>query len=324
MDKDINRLLLDLTKAKEVKYLERIQSLWSGYGEIARYGFLGSDLNQVIVKHISLPNNVKHPRGWNTDLSHARKVKSYDVECHFYEKYSSLCDEACRVAKLIACVDEEDLQLILMEDLDASGYSRRLNEVSWDDVKACLKWLANFHAQFLGVESNGLWDVGTYWHLATRPDELAIMEEGELKAKASQIDERLNSCSYKTFVHGDAKLANFCFSDTGHEVAAVDFQYVGSGCGMKDVIYFLGSCLSEEACEEHEAEALDYYFRELDLALVPLEKDVDFSALEKEWRELFPVAWTDFSRFLQGWSPGHWKINSYSERLARQVLAEID
>ena len=37
----------------------------------------------------------------------------------------------------------------------------------------------------------------------------------------------------------------------------------------------------------------------------------------------YPVAWTDFYRFLQGWSPGHWKLHRYSERLAREVLATL-
>lgn len=36
------------------------------------------------------------------------------------------------------------------------------------------------------------------------------------------------------------------------------------------------------------------------------------------------VAWTDFFRFLQGWSPGHWKIHRYSERLARKVLDQLN
>jgi thiamine kinase-like enzyme len=66
-----------------------------------------------------------------------------------------------------------------------------------------------------------------------------------LKEAAPVIDEKLNTCAYKTFVHGDAKLANFCFAPDG-QVAGVDFQYVGGGCGMKDVAYFIGSCLNEK------------------------------------------------------------------------------
>ncbi|MFT5128254.1 MAG: hypothetical protein ACI8W8_001863, partial [Rhodothermales bacterium] len=54
-----------------------------------------------------------------------------------------------------------------------------------------------------------------------------------------------------------------------------------------------------------------------------LGRDVDANALEAEWRALYPLAWTDFFRFLQGWSPGHWKIHGYSQRLAREVLASL-
>lgn len=324
MSQQIDQIILDKTGAQSVEKLETIQSLWSGYGEIARYGLSGSELETVIVKHIQLPEETRHPRGWNTSLSHERKVKSYDVESYFYENYISQCTEACRVAKKIACVDEAGVKMIIMEDLDASGYDLRLNRVDMNDVQACLKWLAHFHAQFMGIQPKALWEVGTYWHLATRPDELKAMPDGKLKEKAQQIDELLNRCRYQTFVHGDAKLANFCFANEGHKVAAVDFQYVGGGCGMKDVAYFLGSCLSEDDCEELETELLDFYFQELKKALGLLDKKIDLIALEQEWRSMFAIAWTDFFRFLQGWSPGHWKINSYSTRLAEQVLRSIE
>ena len=80
------------------------------------------------------------------------------------------------------------------------------------DVKNCLFWLATFHATFMNNSAEGLWDVGTYWHLATRPDELASMEDGKLKNAAAAIDQMLNNCKFQTLVHGDAKLANFCFA----------------------------------------------------------------------------------------------------------------
>jgi len=150
-----------------------------------------------------------------------------------------------------------------------------------------------------------------------------VMDDEALKTAASAIDQTLQQSAFLTFVHGDAKLANFCFSNDGKQVAAVDFQYTGGGCGMKDVAYFIGSCLYEEEIEQQEDQLLAFYFKALKKAVTVQQKNIDFAALEKDWRALYPVAWTDFHRFLKGWSPDHWKINSYSERMAREVMAQL-
>jgi len=51
---------------------------------------------------------------------------------------------------------------------------------------------------------------------------------------------------------------------------------------------------------------------------------IDTEHLEREWRSLFDVAWADFHRFLKGWSPDHWKLNSYSERLTKRVIERLN
>jgi len=316
--------ILKATGASDLFELEVIQNLWSGYGKILRIGLADCDKESVVVKHVRLPKAKKHPRGWNTDLSHQRKVRSYEIETYWYKNYARFCDDSCKIPNCLAYDTESDEVLLILEDLDASGFSLRKNSVSMNDIKACLTWLANFHATFLHKKPEGLWKVGTYWHLDTRPDELKVMDDKQLKAAAPQVDEWLNSSPYLTFVHGDAKLANFCFSDNGQGVAAVDFQYVGGGVGVKDVAYFIGSCLYEEDCEKQETTLLNFYFNQLKQALDKKSIKVDFEELEKNWRELYPVAWTDFHRFLKGWSPDHWKINSYSERLARETIAKIN
>ncbi|XP_024114318.1 uncharacterized protein pkdc [Oryzias melastigma] len=295
-----------------------IQSLWSGYGEIVRVHLQGSRRPSVILKHVKFPVEAEHPGGWNTDRSHRRKVRSYQVETNWYQNFST--DDSCRIPACLAACSHGDEMLIVLEDLDVAGFDGRRTSVKDQEIRACLGWLAHFHALFLGVEPEGLWPVGTYWHLETRPDELEAMDDAELKAAAADIDRTLNECRFKTIVHGDAKLANFCFSPSGQEVAAVDFQYVGGGCGMKDVVYFLGSCMDERECEKRVPGLLDLYFSELKAAL---RRDVDGDALEKEWRDMFAFAWTDFHRFLLGWMPGHWKINRYSKRLTREVLCKI-
>ena len=323
MNEGFIQIACQALNAKSISHIEDIQSLWSGYGKIMRYGVAGGDVETVIIKYVKLPDKAHHPRGWATDLSHQRKVHSYHVESGWYRDWSTRCDESCKVPTCFALKDSDDEFLMVLEDLDASGFPERKQSASLDQMHACLKWLAHFHSTFMCKEPKGLWPIGTYWHLGTRPDELAVLDDPELKSAAAKIDHKLNATNYLTFVHGDAKLANFCFSPTSEQVAAVDFQYVGGGCGMKDVAYFIGSCLYEEDCERYETQLLDYYFNSLLDALNKKQVQIDVNDLETEWRALYPVAWTDFHRFVKGWSPGHWKIHGYSERIAREVVRQL-
>ena len=224
--------------------------------------------------------------------------------------------------------------LLVLEDLDRVGFNLRSSSQGRSlesNLFSCLRWLANFHATFMGCEPAGLWPIGTYWHLATRREECRAMEEGDLKRLSFKIDQRLNAAKFQTLVHGDAKLANFCFggsepNSSGFEtaVAAVDFQYVGGGCGMKDVAYLVSSCLDGSESKAQQNILLDFYFKELENSLAVKRPEIEFSGLESEWRELYDFAWADFCRFLAGWSPGHWKLNEYNDQVTRKALAILD
>lgn len=324
MNNHFKSLILKETGAKALFKIETIQSLWSGYGEIVRYGLEGCEYKSVVIKHVSLPYQSQHPRGWNTDLSHQRKIKSYHVEMAWYQQWSTLCTSACRVPRCLAVESHENEMFMLLEDLDSAGFPVRHSHVTDLEIKSCLSWLANFHAVFMKRQPEKLWKIGTYWHLETRPDEWQVLKDKPLKEVAVEIDQKLSNSAYQTFVHGDAKLANFCFSKNGQAVAAVDFQYIGGGCGMKDVAYFIGSCLDENQCQRKETQLLDYYFNELKNALAIHQQAIKANEVEQDWRALYPVAWTDFHRFIKAWNPGHWKINSYSERIAREVVSVIN
>ena len=322
MNHKIEAIIQQSTGAKTIKFESSLQSLWSGYGSVDRYSLNGCETSSVIVKHVRLPDEKNHPRGWNTELSHQRKLKSYRVESHWYEQFSEICDDQCRLPKSFATEQADDEFIMVMEDLDANGFALRKTSIDIDELKQCLKWLAAFHARFMQCEPEGLWSKGSYWHLETRPDELIAMPDGPLKDNAGKIDQLLDSSEFKTIIHGDAKLANFCFSSNG-EVAAVDFQYVGGGVGVKDIAYLISSCFVEDECAFYETQLLDIYFDYLRQYLISYQPNIDPVSVEQSWRPLYPVAWTDFLRFLQGWSPGHWKIHRYSQKLADQVLSSL-
>jgi hypothetical protein len=301
MNQDIENIILKLLDANKVIKINLIQNLWSGYGELTR---VTTDKGAVILKFIQFPTERDHPRGWTSDISHERKRTSYQVEKNWYENLVPV--NGARMAASIATGITGAHEYILLEDLSTSGFTSR-NYVDWPEVEHCLSWLAHFHRHYLDQQPPGLWPIGTYWHLDTRPEELEALTDTELKKAAPRIDQALNQARYQTVVHGDAKLANFLFN--GHQAAAVDFQYVGGGVGIKDVAYFLSSIYEEDELEAHETRCLDTYFNYLDLPDV-----------EEEWRALYPLAWCDFYRFLQGWSPGHWKIHGYSERMKEKAL----
>jgi len=320
---EIDRFILDVTGAEGLNNLGMVQSLWSGYGSIVRIGLEGTDVPSVIVKYVQ-PGEGDHPRGWNTDLSHLRKLKSYQVETNWYGRQKERAQPAfARIPECLGGKSDGDEVLLVLEDLDAAGFAGRRSSVNQAEWQACVSWLAAFHAEHLGASTDGLWSSGTYWHLETRPDELEELDDLSLKRTAATIDAKLKASVFQTLVHGDAKLANFCFSADGAEVAAVDFQYVGGGCGMKDLAYFVGSCFRDEVAERREYEVLDFYFKELRGFVERADNHISPEELEADWRSLYRVAWSDFHRFLKGWSPDHWKLSDYSERVTREVIAAL-
>ena len=175
-----------ISGAESVELGEVIQSLWSGYGVIQRADLYGverrsvGDSVPVVIKHIDISHARANPRGWASDISHQRKVRSYQVEKTFYELFSEQCEQECQVPELIAAdeIEDEGGWVIVLTDLNFLGFDSRKNHVDQQDIHACLSWLANFHATFMGNAATRLWPVGTYWHLETRPDELAAMSDG--------------------------------------------------------------------------------------------------------------------------------------------------
>ncbi|MDQ6955056.1 MAG: hypothetical protein Q9M20_06390, partial [Mariprofundaceae bacterium] len=99
MDTLLQQAIMKATHASSVSRGEVIQSLWSGYGEIVRVNLEGSPIKQAVLKHVSPPSEINHPRGWHSNISHARKLKSYRIEVHWYEQWSQYCDALCRVPK---------------------------------------------------------------------------------------------------------------------------------------------------------------------------------------------------------------------------------
>ena len=294
--------------ARSARRVERIQSLWSGYGELFRVELAGASARSAVVKWARPPKT-------DGDASFARKCRSYDVELEFYRSIAPRCDERCRVPALLASRRDAGEWILVLEDLDACGFDRRVDEAAAPLLETALAWLASFHARFFDERIDGLWPTGTYWHLETRRDELDRIADRELRAAAPELARRLAAARYQTLLHGDAKDANFCFTRDGSAVAAVDFQYTGRGCAMSDLAYLLYG-RADEPPDGIDHARLDTYFRYLRAAV-----GAPIDAVEAEWRALYPIARLDFCRFLAGWRPAMWQHDARGQRFVRSQLA---
>lgn len=313
MNVELDEFILKNTQAKSIIREELIQSLWSGYGQLFRV-YLEGPMKQVIVKNINYPKVDNHPRGQGGSFAHQRKVNSYKVECNWYLNYAPHWSKKLDFPNYIAHQDNENGFFLMMEDLAVDGFNGNAM-VSPTRIENVIKWLGRFHGKLMFSETDGLWSKGTYWHLDTRPKELEQMPKNALYSNAKLIDKVLSQAKYQTIVHGDAKWMNFCFNDYD-EVRAVDFQYIGGGVGIKDVVYFLGSVFDETDLYKRADEMLDLYFTTLNYSL-----GTNFSTeLEEEYRKLYPICWADFERFMLGWMPTHHKLNGYSKEQSLKAL----
>ncbi|MBX3172138.1 MAG: phosphotransferase [Candidatus Eremiobacteraeota bacterium] len=273
-----------------------LQNLWGGYGELRRLYL--QDRPSVILKCV-LP-----PAEECASVSDRRKRRSYEVEQAWYQGPAR--HSQARLAACLATGGAGETRLLLLEDLANAGFKPGRPP----QVGAGLRWLARFHASFLDARPAGVWEQGGYWHLDTRQEEFQRMPAGPLKEAARALDLLLKKARYQTLLHGDSKPANFLWKNSA-EAAAVDFQYVGAGCGIRDVAYFLDCCASSSQVESW----LDFYFRALQEACPDLPE-----GLEAEWRRLYPVAWADYARFMQGWGrPG--PLDDYGRQQLRRALA---
>jgi len=305
---DWQRWVLDRIQPRRLMGATRIQTLWGGYGELLRLQ-IDPGPNLVLKR-------IQPPAHGVESISDRRKRRSYQVEQAWYRGPGRTCPPECRVPACLGLTEG----WLLLEDLEAQGYRRSRGPGS-REIAGGLDWLAQFHAAYLGQAPVELWEQGSYWHLETRRDEWAAMPEGLFKQLAEALDQRLRAARFQTLLHGDAKPANFLWDAAGR-AAAVDFQYVGPGCGIRDVAYFLDGCLDEAGCQLHASHWLDHYFAQLGRALTTRGLNRVLEPLEKEWRQLYPVAWSDFFRFWQGWgscpSPGSYTVEQL--QLAQRAL----
>ena len=182
MDSSIKNRIIAITSAKSITSVHLVQPLWNNYGTLTRLVLTGSIYKSVILKHIKIPSNGYHPKGFGGSFSRNRKIKSYQVEQSWYQQYNKEISSSlhCPTPNCIDSFRQNGEVFLLLEDIDNRGYTKRLFSASKQQIDITIRWLAYFHAHFLSREVPGLWETGTYWHLATRPEEYENISNTQL------------------------------------------------------------------------------------------------------------------------------------------------
>jgi hypothetical protein len=168
----------------------------------------------------------------------------------------------------------------------------------------------------------------------------------DLKAAAPELDARLRSTPFRTLTHGDFKTENLLFGSTANRgssaggkgglcCAAYDFQYIGGGSGMKDVVYLLVSGTQPRLLAQQEQALLQHYHEQLMAGLQAaadgggaegvVDRDAAARAAQQYSFEAmlgdYKLSVCDYVRFMAGW--GFWGNASWAATQARQYLEEL-
>ena len=80
--------------------------------------------------------------------------------------------------------------------------------------------------------------------------------------------------------------------------------------------------MSDSRLNREFDELLNYYFEKLGSALTCDKERA--KEIESEWRQLVPICFADFERFLRGWSPsGHRKLTGFAGKMTKEAIADL-
>ncbi|KAJ3272540.1 hypothetical protein HDV01_005492 [Terramyces sp. JEL0728] len=274
---------LKLFPELDIKKVETVCTLWSGYGTIYRFHL---PTKTLICKHINPPRD--------NSVSHQRKLKSYQNELAFYQL------EKPNHPPLPEFISSPKPNCYLLSDISVE-YPFPSGDLATKELELALSWLAKFHSYWF--KKVPFSEKGSYWHVDTRQQELQQMKNKKLQSIAQQLDEQIHSSKFKTLIHGDFKSENIQFNDSSCVV--YDYQYAGSGLGAQDVCYLLTSSARDTNSID---KLLAFYFSEL---------TIDGYTYDQFLQD-FDLCLLDYIRFMDGW--GYWGNSRWAVVRTRELL----
>ncbi len=201
-----------------------------------------------------------------------KATRCYEVEASFYRDLRDALDVHAPHCHYVERNDETDDFLLLLEDFAPCHQGDQITGCNIDEARASIDELVRLHGPLwnspllptLGwlnrsspdqrLASYGLMQMVFPGFMERYRDRLTPQARGigdEFARDAGNYSSRV--APHSTVVHGDFRLDNLLFTDTGR-VGVVDFQTVTHACGALDLAYFIGAGLSTEVRRVHERE----------------------------------------------------------------------
>ena len=168
--------------------------------------------------------------------------------------------------------------ILLLQDLAPARFGDNVGSPSREDIDSAIRWIAGFHAEFW--ESPRLADMDwlpeyaqdadarqrafrhaidpflSTWGKYLRPSTIDLISR--LGDSLARIRLQL-SLPPRTVLHGDYRLDNLAFDESGRGPTVIDWQATSIGRSVADMAYFIVYCIDPNERRALESELLKLY-----------------------------------------------------------------
>ncbi len=201
----------------------------------------------------------------------------YKAETRFYTEIGNSLAINTADCYYGAIADDEATFTLLLGDLAPKTQGDQIAGGSDVEIEAAVRNLAGLHAprwndptldeiDWVTTGLSGQFqlyiEMGTPAFIERYKDRLSSADAETLSAFAAGVGRWMETRpAEKTLVHGDYRLDNLMFehTDSGCQVAAVDWQTLSVACGGQDLAYLLGNSSPPEQRRAHEDHMLEVY-----------------------------------------------------------------
>ncbi|MXY43627.1 MAG: phosphotransferase [Dehalococcoidia bacterium] len=203
---------------------------------------------------------------------------SYEREIRCYENLLGNVALSTPRRYYSACDPESGECILLLQDLAPARFGDNVGNPSREDIESAIRAIAGFHAEFW--ESPRLVDmdwlpeyaqdadarqrafrqaIGPFlstWGKYLRPSTIDLINR--LGDSLARIRLQL-SRPPRTILHGDYRLDNLAFDESGRGPAVIDWQAPSIGRSVADMAYFIVYCIDPNERRALESELLKLY-----------------------------------------------------------------